>query len=90
MKFYLAGRDSIVIQVKNRAQVQLPKLRSNVVFELRRVGPPLFIRCIRIELSIQNILRCRFRRGGKEDFFLILQTDFNPEICISRWMRFML
>ena len=48
--------DSAVIEVQNGAKIYLVYLNALIPFEFRYVGKPLFIRFIRIELSVEQIL----------------------------------
>lgn len=48
--------DSAVIEVQNGAQIYLVYLNALIPFEFRYVGKPFFIRLIRIELSVEQIL----------------------------------
>ena len=48
--------DSAVIEVQNGAKIYLVYLNALIPFEFRYVGKPFFIRLIRIELSVEQIL----------------------------------
>ena len=48
--------DSAVIEVQNGAKIYLVYLNALIPFEFRYVGKPFFIRFIRIELSVEQIL----------------------------------
>lgn len=48
--------DSAVIEVQNGAKIYLVYLNALIPFEFRYVGEPFFIRLIRIELSVEQIL----------------------------------
>ena len=48
--------DSAVIEVQNGAKIYLVYLNAFIPFEFRYVGKPFFIRLIRIELSVEQIL----------------------------------
>ena len=64
MVSYDIGHNPSVVQIQNSAEIEFVDLRTNVVFELRYICLPLFVRHIGVKMAVQ-VIPCNVLRIGR-------------------------